>query len=79
MYVAAGKLEKPIKRARLKQSAVEETRITKIINMQNEDTFAGVASNAGGKLSVLKAPLPVDSRSKSLKKKGSAPWGASSK
>jgi hypothetical protein len=72
-----GKLDKAPKKARVRVQALEENKITKIINRQNEGTFAGVASNAGGKLAVLKAPLPVDSRSKSLR--SSTPWGASSK
>lgn len=74
-------MEKAPKKAGLRKAMAEEKKITKIINGQNEGTFAGVAQNAGGKLSVLKAPLPVDSRSKNVRKgkNGGVPWGASSK
>jgi len=74
-----GALAKPVKKQALKKQAKEETKITKVINAQNEGTFAGVAQNAGGKLSVLKAPLNFDSRSKSHKKGASKPFGASRK
>ena len=76
-----GALSKPVKRQALKKQASEDVRITKVINAQNEGTFAGVAQNAGGKLSVLKAPLNFDSRSKSYRGAGgrSKSFGASRK
>ena len=75
-----GSLSKPVKKQALKKQANEDTKITKVINAQNEGTFAGVAQNAGGKLSVLKAPLNFDSRSKSHKQRGAGkPFGASRK
>ena len=49
-----GALSKPVRKQGLKRQATEEVKITKIINAQNEGNFAGVAQNAGGKLSVLK-------------------------
>ncbi len=72
-----GALSKPVKRQSLKKQTSEDGRITKVINAQNEGTFAGVAQNAGGKLSVLKAPLNFDSRSKSHRQ--SKPFGAGRK
>ena len=72
-----GALSKPVKRQALKKQAGEDGRITKVINAQNEGTFAGVAQNAGGKLSVLKAPLNFDTRYKSHRQ--SKPFGASRK
>ena len=72
-----GALSKPVKRQTLKKQANEDGRITKVINAQNEGTFAGVAQNAGGKLSVLKAPLNFDSRSKWHRQ--SKPFGAGRK
>ena len=75
-----GALSKPVKKQGLKRQANEEVKITKIINAQNEGNFAGVAQNAGGKLSVLKAPLNFDSRSKSFGQKGAGKkFGASRK
>lgn len=80
LFIGTGRMEKAPKKAGLRKVVAEEKKITKIINGQNEGTFAGVAQNAGGKLSVLKAPLPVDSRSKNVRKNGKGvPWGASSK
>ena len=52
-----GALSKPVRKQGLKRQATEEVKITKIINAQNEGNFAGVAQNAGGKLSVLKVGL----------------------
>ena len=49
-----GALSKPVRKQGLKRQSTEEVKITKIINAQNEGNFAGVAQNAGGKLSVLK-------------------------
>lgn len=50
-----------------------------MINEDNEKMVAGLASNAGGKLSVLKAPVEMSKDELRKKKKQSTVWGASSK
>ncbi len=76
-------MEKLPKNKKLIKQHKESQELTKGINFENERRVAGVASAAGGKLSVLKAPV-LESADAKQKKKGKErrtgiPWGASSK
>lgn len=51
--IYAGKMEKPPKKAGLVQQYAEEKEITKMINANNESTFASKAQNAGGRLKAV--------------------------
>lgn len=81
--IFAGRLDKAVKRTSLKKKYEEDLQLTKAINAENEYRAAGVAASAGGKLSVLKAPVTATAdekqRAKSKPMKPGLPWGASSK
>mmetsp|Transcript_25557 Transcript_25557/g.64842 ORF Transcript_25557/g.64842 Transcript_25557/m.64842 type:complete len:108 (-) Transcript_25557:500-823(-) len=55
-----GKFEKPPKKAKLLEQYNDDKEVTKMINANNESTFAAKAQTVGGRLKALKAPLPVN-------------------
>ena len=88
MFENSGRLERVPKKAKIKQQVGFEMELTKAINKENEQRFAGVAANNGGQLAILRAPPPEiadadgqknKKKSKEVSKRASMPWGASSK
>lgn len=78
-----GRLQKAPKNAALRQTYRENQELSRMINEDNENTFAGIARNAGGKLAVLQAPISAtadEKQQQKMKKKkmASTVWGASS-
>ncbi|KAI7842068.1 hypothetical protein COHA_004265 [Chlorella ohadii] len=74
-----GALQKAPKRATLKEAHKEALALTKAINADNEEHFAATAaSQPGGKLSVLKAPVTAtaDQKAKIKTKKSLKPGAA---
>ncbi|PSC73708.1 leydig cell tumor [Micractinium conductrix] len=72
-----GALNKPPKRSMLKAAHKEALELTKAINWDNEEHFtATAASQPGGKLSVLKAPVATSADQKLRIKKSLKPGTA---
>ncbi len=49
----AGRLSKPPKKGAAAKDYKESTELTKAINAENEQRFAGVAASSGGQLAVV--------------------------
>jgi len=70
----------------IKANHDENSKLTKAINEENEQRFAGVAATTGGKLAVIRPPFAATAEEKgggSAKGNGprrpGLPWGASKK
>ncbi|KDD75806.1 hypothetical protein H632_c491p0 [Helicosporidium sp. ATCC 50920] len=64
----SGLATKAPKRAALKAAHAADRKLSNSINAGNEKMFSGAAQNAGGKLSVLKAPVMATAQERSVKK-----------
>jgi hypothetical protein len=73
-------MDKAPRRPQLKKSHHDSAELTKLINADNEQRFAGVATGAGGPLQMVKPPINATAgeRQRAAPRPGVA-WGASSR